>query len=142
VLRSYGVSGLQAHIRGHIKLGKLFHSLVQSRPDIFSIVTGPTFALTVLTIVPRTRQRRISANQPDPTHERYLNDFSPDAKAQALLDANSVTKEVYELVNRRGEIFLTSAVVGGRYAIEILVETSEEVCGRVPKEEFAKLQTK
>jgi aromatic-L-amino-acid decarboxylase len=150
VLRSYGVAGLQAHIRGHIKLGELFHSLVQSRPDLFSILTGPSFALTVLTVVPRNRQRRVSANQPDPSHERYLNDFAPDAKEQALLDANHVTKEVYELVNQKGEIFLTSAVVGGHYAIrvvsgspstneksirrafEILVETAEEVFSRSP----------
>jgi aromatic-L-amino-acid decarboxylase len=147
VLRSYGIEGLQAHIRGHIKLGELFHSLVLTRPDLFDVLTGPDFALTVITVKPpRVQQRRLSAaNKSDPTHERYLNDFAPDAEANALVDANRITKEVYELVNDRGEIFLTSGVIGGAYAIrvvsgtpnaeekhirrafEILVDTTEEI---------------
>jgi aromatic-L-amino-acid/L-tryptophan decarboxylase len=147
VIRSYGISGLQQHIRGHIKLGELFHSLVLTRPDLFSVLAGPTFALTVITVVPKklARRRRTSANEPDPSHERYLNDFTPDAQAQALMDANHVTKEVYEAVNNKGEIFLTSSIISGIYAIrvvsasptaeekyvrrafEILVKTAEEV---------------
>src|ERR1700712_2987982 len=50
VLRTYGVSGIQAHIRNHVKLGELFHELVLTRDDLFSVVTGPTFALTVITV--------------------------------------------------------------------------------------------
>ena len=59
-----------------------------------------------------------------------------------------MTQEVYELVNSRGEIFITSSVVNGIYAIrvvsanplaaekyvrrafEILVSTAEEVLGQ------------
>lgn len=150
VLRSYGISGLQSHIRNHIKLGEYFQSLILTRPDLFSILAGPSFALIVITIKPgRPKQRRTSAaNQPDPDHERYLNDFSPDAEAQALVDSNRITKEVYETVNSRGEIFLTSSVIAGTYAIrivsatpgaeekylkrafEILVDVSEEILGR------------
>lgn len=65
-----------------------------------------------------------------------------------MVDANRVTKGVYEEVNGRGEIFLTSSVIGGVYAIrivsatpgaeekylkrafEILVDVSEEILGR------------
>ena len=148
VLRSYGVSGIQAHIRNHIRLGELFHSLVQTRQDLFSVLTGPAFALTVITILPKRGERRVSASESDPSHERYLNDFTPDAKDQALIDANKLTKEVYELVNTRGEIFLTSGVIGGVYAIrvvsatpsaeeryikrafDILVETTLEILGK------------
>lgn len=61
--------------------------------------------------------------------------------------ADMATKEVYDLVNRRGEILLTSTVIGGRFVIringanpkteekymrkafEILVRTAEEVLG-------------
>lgn len=71
----------------------------------------------------------------------------PSVADRALAAANAVTKEVYELVNSRGEIFLTSGVVNGVYAIrvvsanpkadeahlkkafEILVATAEEVLG-------------
>ncbi len=64
------------------------------------------------------------------------------------MEANALTREVYELINSRGEIFLTSAVVGGTYAIrvvsanpkaeekyirnafEIIVRTAEEVLNK------------
>ncbi len=116
VLRTYGVSGLQAHIRKHVKLGELFNSLLKSRPDIFHIISGPSFALNVFNIKPKR-------------------DESTD----------DLTKEVYELVNKRGEIYITSSVVGNTYAIrvvsanplaeekfvrrafDILVKTAEEV---------------
>ncbi|KAM3150441.1 Tyrosine decarboxylase 2 [Botrytis cinerea] len=118
VLRTYGVKGLQEHIRKHVKLGELLVSLLKTREDLFNIVTGPNFALTVLNIVPK----------------------STNADAQ-----NSLTKEVYELINKRSEIYLTAGVVAGAYVIrvvsanpkaeesyirkafDILVDTTEEV---------------
>ena len=125
VLRTYGVKGLQEHIRKHVKLGEIFAGLMKTRPDLFQIVTGPSFALTVLTIVP---------------------------KVAGKAEQNAITKDVYELINRRGDIFLTSGVVGGTYAIrvvsanpladeknvrkafEVLVDTAEEVRdGKVSK---------
>jgi len=120
VLRSYGVSGIQKHIRNHIQLGKLFHGLIQTRNDLFSVLAGPAFALTVITVVPRPKGGAAAANHPDPGHERYLNDFTPDAKAQNTMDANKLTQAVYELVNGKGEIFLTSSVIGGVYAIRVV----------------------
>ncbi|KAF2087390.1 hypothetical protein K490DRAFT_41949 [Saccharata proteae CBS 121410] len=120
VLRSYGTEGLKAHIRKHIKLGELFHQLAASREDLFEIVTGPSFALTVITVVPRRKWAKGGRER-------------------------RITKQVYETINTRGEIFLTSGVVGGVYVIrvvaatprveesnirrafEILVETAEEV---------------
>ena len=36
------------------------------------------------------------------------------------MEDNALTREVYELINSRGEIFLTSAVVGGTYAIRVV----------------------
>lgn len=123
VLRSYGLEGLRKHIRGHIQLGKLFHSLVLSRPDLFSVFVPPAFALTVITVNPRRRghgRRRASANQPDPEHERYLNDFTPDAQANALMDANRTTKEVYERVNASGEVYLTQSMVAGVCCIRVV----------------------
>ncbi|KAJ8058889.1 hypothetical protein OCU04_011873 [Sclerotinia nivalis] len=126
VLRSYGVKGMQEHIRKHVKFGELFAGLLKTREDLFHIITGPSFALTVFNIVPK----------------------SADIDAQ-----NSITKEVYELINKRGEIYLTSSVVGGTHAIrvvsanekaeekyirrafEILVETTEELRdGKATKE--------
>lgn len=145
VLRTYGVTGIQQHIRGHIRLGELLRELVQTRKDLFEVLSGPAFALTVITVVPHSRQTRTSANLPDASHERFSNDFTPDAEEQAKLEANKITQKVYEAVNKKGEIFLTSSVFGGVYAIrvvsgspmaeekyirrafEILVDTTEEI---------------
>ncbi|RDL31396.1 Aromatic-L-amino-acid decarboxylase [Venustampulla echinocandica] len=93
VLRTYGINGLQAHIRNHIKLGELFAGLLKSRQDLFEILTGPSFALTV---------------------------FRAVLPAGSKAEQNELTKEVYELVNRRGEIYLTSGVVAGIYAIRVV----------------------
>jgi aromatic-L-amino-acid decarboxylase len=118
VLRTYGIKALQAMIRKHIKLGEAFASLLKSRKDLFSIITDAHFALTVFTIVPKTG-------------------------GQEAQDA--LTEAVYELINKRGEVYITSSVVGGHYAIrvvsanertelkyiqkvfDILVETTEEL---------------
>ncbi|TVY19983.1 Tyrosine decarboxylase 1 [Lachnellula arida] len=93
VLRTYGVNGLQAHIRKHIKYGEVFAGLIKSRPDIFDMISGPNFALTVFKIATK------SGGKPE---------------------QDKLTKEVYELINKRGEIFLTSGVVGGDYAIRVV----------------------
>lgn len=137
VLRTYGVSGIQAFIRNHIALGEYFHKLILTRTDLFDVLAGPAFALTVITVKPR----------PKSITDGKEGVFTNDAEAQTLLDANAVTKEVYERVNREAEVFLTSTVVGGVYAIrivsananseekylkrcfEILVENAEEVRG-------------
>jgi aromatic-L-amino-acid decarboxylase len=93
VMRTYGIEGLQAHIRGHVKLGELFHGLIKERSDLINVITGPTFALTV---------------------------FNVKAKEGGQEEADKITKEVYELINKRGEIYITSSVVGGVYAIRVV----------------------
>ena len=150
VLRSYGLSGIRTMMRNHIKYGETFASLLSSRPDLFEVVAGPTFALTVLTVKPRLlgKGEVTPASRPDLRHEALTGDFTPDANGQALQEANRVTREVYELINSRGEIFLTSGVIDGIYAIrvvaatpnvteehikrafDILVETAEEIRGK------------
>ena len=118
VLRSYGVTGLQEHIRKHVKLGEGFAEMIQSRKDLFSIITGPSYGLTVFNVVSPTGSKD---------------------------EQDKLTSEVFELINKRGEFYITSTVVGGTYAIrvvsanpmaeekyvrrafEVLVETVEEV---------------
>lgn len=94
VMRTYGVEGLQAHIRRHVKLGELFHGLIKERSDLFDVISGPSFALTVFRVKPQ------------------------DGETQAVAD--KLSKEVYELINSRGEIYITSSVVGGVYAIRVV----------------------
>lgn len=118
VLRTYGVEGLRAHIRKHVGLAETFGDLVKGRPDLFEIVTGPRFALTVFRLVKEGR---------------------------TLEELNALTKKMYDVVVEEGKIFLSSTVVGGVFAIrhnpatpfveehhvrkhfEILVEAAEKV---------------
>ncbi|XDG06832.1 hypothetical protein ABKA04_006447 [Annulohypoxylon sp. FPYF3050] len=91
VVRSYGIEGLRKHIRGHIGLAEKFAELVKGRPDLFEIVTGPRFALTVFKVVGKG--------------------------ASTLEQQNELTKKVYDRVVEEGRIFLSSTVVGGVFAI-------------------------
>ncbi|KAF1345800.1 pyridoxal-dependent decarboxylase conserved domain-containing protein [Delphinella strobiligena] len=149
VIRTWGVEGLKAHIRHHIKLGELFVSLVKSRSDLFSILVPPSFALTVLTVNPTPRrafQAGAISNGADPrSYEDQNVPIVPKQSEEELKEANKITKEVYSLIDSRKEVFLTSSVVGGvnairvvsanplaeeagiRKAFDILVSTTEEV---------------
>lgn len=129
VMRTYGLSGMKAHIRKTIGLGDLFADLVRGRSDLFEIVTKPGFALTVFRV----------KGPASPAADESTGRVARDAVA------DSVTKKVYELINSRGEIFITATVVDGVYVIrvvsantmaeekyirnafDIVVRTSEEV---------------
>ncbi|KAL4921327.1 pyridoxal phosphate-dependent transferase [Aspergillus aurantiobrunneus] len=133
VMRSYGLTGLKEYVRKGIKLGDTFADLVRGREDLFEIVTKPAFGLTVL---------RVKTSTPSNTNGALTNG---SAVVQPNEKLDTVTKEVYELINSRGEIFITSTVMAGIYAIrvvsaneraeekyirrafDILVETTEEV---------------
>ncbi|KAI1130715.1 pyridoxal phosphate-dependent transferase [Nemania abortiva] len=92
VIRSYGISGLQAHIRKHVGLAETFAGLLRTRPDLFEIVAGPRFALTAF---------RLKGKSP----------------AATVLEVNTLTKKSYDDVLADGKIFLSSTVVGGVFAI-------------------------
>lgn len=121
VVRTYGLQGLKANIRNTIRLGELFASLVESRPDLFRIVTKPAFALTVFYVIPPASQSLpAQALQSNMAHEGSSNDFTPDADAQATLDSSSLTKDIYEKIFSRRDIFLTSTVVDNQYTIRVV----------------------
>ncbi|KAB8262068.1 pyridoxal phosphate-dependent transferase [Aspergillus pseudonomiae] len=115
VMRSYGLNGLKAHVRKTIRVGEEFTSLVRSRSDLFEIITTPAFGLTVF----RIKDTRTQANGSAVNGTTVA---KPNEKHDAL------TKEVYELINARGEIFITSTVVSGIYAIRVICanEAAEE----------------
>ncbi|KAF2789186.1 hypothetical protein K505DRAFT_284843 [Melanomma pulvis-pyrius CBS 109.77] len=108
VLRTYGANGLRKMIHNTIKVGEYFHSLLESRQDLFTVVTGPAFGLTTFVVNPTKVEGR--------------------TEALDLEEGNRVTKAVYEAVNRKGEFFLTSGVLDGVYAIRVVsaTENAEE----------------
>lgn len=131
VIRSYGLNGMKAHIRKTIGLGDLFTGLVRGRSDLFEIVTKPGFGLTVF----RVKNPKAASNGASGSSDRVARDEV----------ANGLTKKISELVNTRGEIFITSTVVDGvcvirvvsanslaeekyiRNAFDVIVRTTEEV---------------
>jgi aromatic-L-amino-acid decarboxylase len=151
VLRTYGVSGLQAHIRHTTGLGAQFYSWVDARSDLFRVLVPPAFALTVLAVVPSSSQAGAAAGTHSDQSNPQLgtkNEMNQEESQSSYLErANEITRLVYEKINADGQIFLTSTVVQGAYAIrvvsanpkadhehlrkafEILVKTTEEIRG-------------
>jgi aromatic-L-amino-acid decarboxylase len=124
VLRTWGVEGLQQHIRHHLQLGELFADLVKSRSDLFSIFTPPAFALTVLTVNAKKGQRphlEAATNGGDPrTYEESHQVVDPEPQEEDLQKANEATKEVFEIIDGKKEFFLTSTVIGGVFSIRVV----------------------
>ena len=108
VLRTYGIAGLQAFIRKHIKLGDYFHRLLESRPDVFSIFTKPVFGLVTFQIKP-------------PHLAKFQLELEDDASH--LQELNSATENVYEKITAVGEFALTSALVGDVFLIRVVTAT-------------------
>lgn len=112
-MRSYGLTGLKAHVRKTIAFGNTFADLVRTRSDLFDILTQPAFCLTVLRV---KNPRRASV-----ANNGAMTNGSGSARVAAVDEtANAITKEAYELVNRRGEIFITSTMIAGHYAIRVV----------------------
>ena len=103
VMRSYGLNGMKAHIRKTDTLGDTFAKLIRSRSDLFEIVTKPGFGLTVFRI-----------KSPKATKETNGHVVAKDEESY------DITKKVYELINARGEIFITGTVVDGVYVIRVV----------------------
>lgn len=104
VLRNYGVKGLQSYIRGGVQRGEMFAGLVKGRKDLFEIVTGPVFALTVFRMLGRGDEQE---------------------------SANARTKRLYEEVNATGKIWVTSTVLEGKFAIRVMTANRQTEEGHV-----------
>jgi aromatic-L-amino-acid/L-tryptophan decarboxylase len=90
VLRSYGIRGLQAHIRNGVTLGESLQTKLVSRPDLFTIFTPARFGLVTFRV-----------------------------KGGDEKEINARTEELYEWVNRTGEFYLTSTIVNDKFAIRV-----------------------
>jgi aromatic-L-amino-acid decarboxylase len=100
VIRAFGVGGLRARIREHIRIGRLFASWVDADPDFERLAPVP-FSTVCFRFCPEGAR-----SQGDPSSERYVEDLN-----QALLDA----------VNDTGEVFLSHTRVRNLYALRLQV---------------------
>ncbi|KAK1759469.1 pyridoxal phosphate-dependent transferase [Echria macrotheca] len=96
VLRSFGVEGLRAYIRRTTQLGEEFAGWVRERKDLFEILTGPSFALTVFGVVGKDEE-----------------------------EMNQRTRRLYEAVNATGKMWVTSTVLDGRFAIRMVTSVNK-----------------
>lgn len=123
VLRTYGVSGIQRLVRKHIGLGEYFAGLVRQRRDLFEIVAGPSFALTAIRCILPSASAESEGGEvtaADRSAESEMNGFKAQSANPVSGESNVVTKQVCELINSRGEIFLTGAVIDGIYIIRVV----------------------
>jgi aromatic-L-amino-acid decarboxylase len=95
VLRAFGRSGIEARLREHVRLGRLFAGWVDGDPDWERLAPVP-----FSTVVFRLRPRGWAAD---------------DARLDAL------NERLLEVVNASGEVFLSHVVLGGRYAIRLAI---------------------
>ena len=132
---------MQGHLYHTMSVGEAFTGMIRGREDLFEIMAKPRFGLTVFRV--RGGVGGVEVGEEEERSRR----------------ANGLTKKVYEKVNAGGEVYLTSTVLGGVYAIrvitgapnaeerfmrrafELLVKAVEEVAG-VPVEEGAAMQVK
>ncbi len=99
VIRSYGVEGLQALVREHLRLAALFKSWVEA-DSRFELLAPVDLGLVCF----------------------RLNDGRPEAELDAL------NRELLGRVNASGRVFLTHTALRGRYTIRLVVgqRTTEE----------------
>ncbi|MGH7631871.1 MAG: pyridoxal phosphate-dependent decarboxylase family protein [Gemmatimonadales bacterium] len=95
VLRSYGVSGLQAMLREHIALGHEFAGWVRAEPEYEVMAPSPVGLVCF-----RHRPAGIANDE-----------AALAVRNRAILDR----------VNRSGRVFLTHTTIHGRYAIRLAV---------------------
>jgi len=94
VLRHYGAEGIQAMVREHLRLGRLFASWIDADPA-FERLAEPALALVCF--------RHRPADLPE----------------GPLLDEHN--RELLARVNAGGRIFLTHTLLGGRYALRLAI---------------------
>ncbi len=102
VMRYFGIAGIQARLREHIALARLFGDLVETHPD-FELTAPVEFSLVCFRFKPQKEQ------------------------SEATLERMNAALE--ERLNATGEIFLVHTVVHGVYTLRFAVgnmETTED----------------
>ncbi|HEY9519672.1 MAG TPA: pyridoxal-dependent decarboxylase, partial [Gemmatimonadales bacterium] len=108
VIRSYGVEGLRAMIREHVRLGKVLADWIEREPG-FELVAPADLGLVVFRYGgERTGNRQRAAGELDGFNQR-----------------------LQERVNATGKIFITGTRLGGRYVLRValghLTTTEDDV---------------
>jgi aromatic-L-amino-acid decarboxylase len=91
VIRSYGVEGLQAMIRNHVRWGQHFAERLKAEPD-FQLMSTPVLSLSTF------RYKRAGDDNP-----------------------SAINRRLFKAINDDGRIYLTQTRIDGRFAIRFQV---------------------
>ncbi|MBE0461163.1 MAG: aminotransferase class V-fold PLP-dependent enzyme [Candidatus Aminicenantes bacterium] len=94
VIRSYGIEGLQAIIREHIRLAQMFKDWVKSH-EYFELMAPVPLSVVCF----------------------RLNDGRGEE------ELNEINKEFHERINQTGKIFLTHTALKGKYVLRMVIGT-------------------
>ena len=92
VIRSYGVEGLQAMVRNHLRLAEMFGQWVQA-DNRFELMAPINFSLVCFRI----------------------NDGRPES------ELNELNARLLEAINHTGKVFLTHTVLKGKYVLRMMI---------------------
>ncbi|GJN12478.1 hypothetical protein PR202_ga30758 [Eleusine coracana subsp. coracana] len=102
VMRTYGASKLQHHIRSDIAMAKMFEDCVRA-DDRFEVVVPRKFALVCFRIIVRPRHGAMKVEE----------------------DADDVAnQDLMERLNKTGKMYVAHTVVNGRFVIRFAVGSS------------------
>jgi len=109
VIRSYGVEGLQAMIREHIRLGTVLAQWIDQEPG-FELVAPAPLGLVVF---------------------RYVGRQQATGSRQQAQTVDELNQALQERVNATGRIFITGTRLNGRYVLRValghLTTTQQDV---------------
>ena len=92
VMRTYGLSGLRAHVRRGVSRAEALADMLRGRSDLFEIIAGPWFGLVVVRVVAADEET-----------------------------ANMHTKKLADRVFEEGEVWLSPSSVGGLHSLRLCV---------------------
>lgn len=96
VMRTYGLNGLRAHLRGGIARAEGLAEMIRGRADLLEIMAGPRFGLVVIRVADADEER-----------------------------ANALTKKLSDRIFEEGEIWVSPSNVGGLHTLRICVSAPQ-----------------
>lgn len=118
VIRHYGVEGLRAIIREHVRLAQLLRSWVEADPE-WELAAPVPLSLVCL-------RWRGAAARPQETRDEARNlrtaDRVPDATPASIeTERDAINEAIMHRVNESGRAFLTHTRVDGRFTLRVSI---------------------